>query len=137
MARAYKRGRTALRPPKSKGTGVGYVLLVVLLLLLAGAIYVAVQTYHRISSVVAILDRPFATPVPVTGSPAPTPDPLEPMNILLLGIDRREGESGTRNDVNIVVHIDPVHRYATMLSIPRDIRVPIPGHYATKINAAY
>ncbi|MBN1483833.1 MAG: LCP family protein [Chloroflexia bacterium] len=129
--------RPTLRPPHAGGGGVGYVLLVVLLLLLVGAGSLAWQAYNRIGNLIGD-NNPIATPVPVTGTPAPTVDPLDtPINILLLGVDKREGETCVRNDVNIVVHIDPNHRFATMLSIPRDVRVQIPGHGLNKINAAY
>jgi LCP family protein required for cell wall assembly len=114
---------------------VGRILLVVLLLFLAAATYVGVRLYSVWN---AIDDGPiFATPVPVTGTPEPTPPPLEPLNILLIGIDRRDGEEGVRNDVNIVVHVDLVEGFATMLSIPRDTLVNIPGYGYWKINAAY
>lgn len=134
MTRASKRERT-LRPRRSKGGGVVYFLLVMLVLLVASVIYVGVRLVNRISTVTGPM---IATPLPVTGVPKPTPNPLtEPLNILLLGVDRREGLEGTRSDVNIVVHIDPRTRFASMLSIPRDTRVYIPDYGYYKINAAY
>ena len=53
----------------------------------------------------------------------------ERVNILLLGIDRRPDEGKdpfVRTDVMIVMTIDPPTKSAGMLSIPRDLFVPIP-----------
>jgi LCP family protein required for cell wall assembly len=58
-------------------------------------------------------------------------------NILLLGIDQRRGEQGPfRTDTIIVVSVDPLRGTAGMLSIPRDLYVPIPGFRQDRINNA-
>lgn len=64
-------------------------------------------------------------------------DMTKPFNILLLGTDRRTKEETGRSDVVILVHVDPTSKKITMLSIPRDSRVEIPGHGYDKINAAF
>jgi LCP family protein required for cell wall assembly len=62
----------------------------------------------------------------------------ERVNILLLGTDRRSGEVGpSRTDTMIVVTVDPQNKTAAMLSIPRDLWVPIPGHSENRINTAH
>lgn len=63
----------------------------------------------------------------------------ERINILLLGIDRREDEQldGTRSDTMMLVSIDPVQKSAAMVSLPRDLWVPIPGYGEQRINAAH
>jgi len=61
----------------------------------------------------------------------------KPTNILLLGTDRRTKEEAGRSDVMILVHLDPSVKKITLLSIPRDSRVLIPGHGYDKINAAF
>lgn len=50
------------------------------------------------------------------------------MNILLLGIDRRpdEGDAPARTDTMMIVTFDPYGHTAGLLSIPRDLWVPIP-----------
>jgi LCP family protein required for cell wall assembly len=62
----------------------------------------------------------------------------ERVNILLLGIDQRVGENDPcyRTDTMIVFTLDPVTMQAGMLSIPRDIWVPIPGYNNNRINTA-
>ncbi|MFP4435892.1 MAG: LCP family protein [Chloroflexaceae bacterium] len=62
----------------------------------------------------------------------------EPFNVLLVGVDERDDpDEGVRSDTLIVVHVDPVERWAGMLSIPRDSVVQIPRLGQQKINAAY
>ncbi|MEN6564822.1 MAG: LCP family protein [Veillonellales bacterium] len=58
------------------------------------------------------------------------------INILVLGVDEREDDVG-RSDTTFVVTVDTDARKVTMLSIPRDSRVKIPGHGWDKINHAY
>lgn len=61
------------------------------------------------------------------------------INILLMGTDEREGETGPpRTDTLLLLTLDLEHRTAGMISLPRDLWVPIPGYdLATKINTAY
>ncbi len=61
--------------------------------------------------------------------------PLAPQNILLLGSDTR-GEKRARSDTIIIAHIDTINKRASLISIPRDARVEIPGYGKDKINAA-
>jgi polyisoprenyl-teichoic acid--peptidoglycan teichoic acid transferase len=77
---------------------------------------------------------PNATPVPVV---YPDWAKQEPVNILLLGLDLRPQEEDSRADTMIVVHIDPAERTASMVSIPRDLWVDIPGHGEGRINQAF
>ncbi len=62
----------------------------------------------------------------------------ERINILLLGEDRRPSEKGpSRTDTMILVSVDPGSRTVSMLSIPRDLWVPIPGYGEGRINTAH
>ena len=71
--------------------------------------------------------------------------PAEPVvtipavNILLLGSDARPGESDISNtDTMILLNFDPQNQMVGLLSLPRDLWVPIPGFgYETRINTAY
>jgi LCP family protein required for cell wall assembly len=72
------------------------------------------------------------------GSTATTIGSPSGMNIILLGSDARASTgSGGRSDTIILLHIDSSKNFLSMLSIPRDLRVPIPGHGMNKINTAY
>ncbi|MCP3996659.1 MAG: LCP family protein [bacterium] len=66
-------------------------------------------------------------------------------NILIVGSDSREGLdnlddfgdfSGSRTDVIMVAHIVPGEG-AQLLSLPRDLKMEIPGHDTNRINAAF
>src|SRR4051812_47746263 len=48
-----------------------------------------------------------------------------------------QSQSGQRSDTMMVVHIDPGKRTGVLVSFPRDLWVPIPGHDTSKINAAF
>jgi LCP family protein required for cell wall assembly len=86
-----------------------------------------------------------AAPLPATPTPVPEEEPLpvwdgkDRVTILLLGIDRREGEQDlpTRSDTMMLLTIDPLNHTAGLLSIPRDLWVPIPGYEPNRINVAH
>ncbi len=61
------------------------------------------------------------------------------VNVLIMGLDYRDWESGEtpRTDTMILFTLDPVHNTAGMISIPRDMWVNIPGFNYAKINTAY
>jgi len=60
----------------------------------------------------------------------------EPMNFLILGNDAR-GNEKARADTIILMHVDAKKKKAVLVSIPRDMRVQIPGKGYNKINAAH
>ena len=72
-----------------------------------------------------------------------------PMNLLVVGSDSRAGlddaggrrygdVGGQRNDVTLIVHVEPASKRVSLLSIPRDLVVPIAGAGAqNRINAAF
>jgi LCP family protein required for cell wall assembly len=87
---------------------------------------------------VIAISRPLAGGELVPTLP-PLPNALrEPVNVLLLGVDKRpSADEGVRSDTLILVHLDPLEKWASMLSIPRDSVVNIPNLGYAKINAAY
>lgn len=56
---------------------------------------------------------------------------------LLIGSDERVGLEGRRGDALKVVGLNPGAQRATILNIPRDTWVDIPGHGQGRINEAY
>ena len=56
--------------------------------------------------------------------------------IMIMGVDAREDDVG-RSDTLMIAAVDPKRNQASLLSVPRDTRVKIPGHSWDKINAAY
>lgn len=90
------------------------------------------------------------SPMPTTALPAsatptvfPTPlpwDGSERINVLVLGVDYRDWSAERdipRSDTMILLTLDPANKTAGMLSIPRDLYVPVPGMGEYKINTAY
>jgi LCP family protein required for cell wall assembly len=64
----------------------------------------------------------------------------ERMTILLMGLDKRPGEVGRgfRADTLILLSLDPETRKIGMLSIPRDVYLPIPNQPDMQpINSVY
>ncbi len=71
-----------------------------------------------------------------------------PRNILLVGSDSRENLpkdlegkvgkfAGERADVIMIFHVVPGEDLAQLISLPRDLKVDIPGEGTNRINAAY
>ena len=85
---------------------------------------------------------PLATLPP--NMPTPTPIPTSSAindgrtNILIMGIDRRPGEPFiSRTDTMMLASINPLDNSISLLSIPRDLYVVIPGHGRDRINTAF
>lgn len=65
-------------------------------------------------------------------------DPVsDPVSILFLGLDSRDGELKGRTDANILTTFNPDDNSIKMVSIPRDSRVEIPGRGMDKLNHAH
>ncbi len=69
----------------------------------------------------------------------PIDPPTEPFTVLLLGSDDDSKFPPDRLNTQsmILIRVDPATKQATMLSIPRDLWVPIPGQGMGKISTAY
>ena len=90
------------------------------------------------TSIFAPIARIQPFPTPVGEEPAPVWTGNERLNVLVLGIDTRDGDRTTQNtDTMIVVSLDPLNKTAAMLSLPRDIYINRPGTFQGKINAAF
>jgi LCP family protein required for cell wall assembly len=76
--------------------------------------------------------------------------PRGAMNILLVGVDKRDDltrkqqnelklgrEAGQRTDTMMVIHLSEDHTKVTVVSLPRDTWLTIPGKGDHKINSAY
>lgn len=83
----------------------------------------------------------FNPPTQSSAIEIPPPAPLveigpDVVNILVLGSDARPYGGGYRTDVIMLVSLDPQNGTATLLSIPRDLYVYIPGWQVNRINTA-
>lgn len=85
-------------------------------------------------------DAPTPALAPLPTLPAGyqrAPPTGQAITVLLLGIDRRPGEAfASRADAIIVARIEPERRRVALLSLPRDLVVPVPGWGWSRINAA-
>ena len=68
------------------------------------------------------------------------PDPGGPRTFMVLGSDKREGvdaSSPPRSDTILLARADPDKDAIAVMSLPRDLKVEIPGHGEGKINSAF
>ena len=120
-------------------------MLVIIFLVIIGGIAVSAMSWVR-----GMLARPgIASGLPSSSSPSENVDykfgqvipdwtGTKRVTVLLLGIDERPDENGpSRTDTMMVLTLDPATNMAGVLSIPRDLWVPIPGYSEERINAAY
>jgi LCP family protein required for cell wall assembly len=127
--------RLAVRPRRRRW-GRAVLLALAVLLVLVLALFVMVDS--RLHRVDALGDQ--------AGRPAVTPG----ADWLIVGSDSREGLSaadrkrlatgqaaGRRTDTMMLLHIPRAGGQATLVSLPRDSYVPIPGRGRNKLNAAY
>ena len=137
MARHAARGR-AHRTPLQMGVLGLNALACVVCIALAGAI---TWSWHRVREIPRIeLGTELAS----------DPDGVDdaPQNFLIVGTDTADGlpdddpvrvgrDSGVRSDTIMIVRLDPATERAALLSLPRDLYVPIAGtRGSARINSA-
>lgn len=81
--------------------------------------------------------HPKAAPL-IAASVLPQPAPQR--TLLVMGTDATGGEGrqslNSLTDTMLLVRMDPAAHHLAAIAIPRDTRVPLPGHGSGKINAA-
>jgi LCP family protein required for cell wall assembly len=70
-------------------------------------------------------------------TPTPAAAPGAPFTVLLLGSDDDGKNKSPLTQSMILVRVDPASKHVTMLSIPRDLWVPLSTGGSAKIDAAY
>jgi polyisoprenyl-teichoic acid--peptidoglycan teichoic acid transferase len=123
------------RPGLWKRLLLGGVLVI---FVAAGA--TAVAAFHEVDKVVKALE--LGPELRLGKEKLAETDPGQPQTLMILGSDRRprnnvEGAGGARSDTIMLVRLDPGKDATAILSLPRDLKVEIPGHGTDKINAAY
>ncbi|MBI2705954.1 MAG: LCP family protein [Actinobacteria bacterium] len=134
------------RPPKRGRTGLQRAVLVLGAIAVVGLVLVASGIWYVTNK----LDSIERTDVPVDVAVDESP-----INILVVGSDSREnvakndpdaqafiaglgGDSGKRSDTIMVVRINPKTEIIDMLSLPRDLWLPVAGSTEnSRINTAY
>ncbi len=120
---------------------VRIVALTVFCLLLSGmagaAAYFAPVVLAGVQSTSQKVDvSPSNTPG-VKATPTPAASPGAPFTVLLLGSDDDGKNSSPLTQSMILVRVEPGSKHVTMLSIPRDLWVPLSVGGSAKIDAAY
>jgi LCP family protein required for cell wall assembly len=142
----YGRPVAASAPPTEPRTrrrragGGRRVVRVVLLLLLAWVVFTIVTPLHAWSTVTRVDTTPAGDRPPAASG----------HTYLLVGSDSREGltaaqkktlgtgsAEGRRTDTIILVHVPSGGGKSSLISIPRDSFLPIPGNGENKVNAAF
>lgn len=131
-------GASPRRTPKKKkhiGLRIFAVLLVLLLLFVGGA---GLYGYASVKKVIGKVDyAPLKANAYIADSELLHADYLK--NILLIGVDAREGEDAekTRSDTMMLVTIDTRNNQIKLTSFLRDMYLEIPGYREDKLNAAH
>jgi polyisoprenyl-teichoic acid--peptidoglycan teichoic acid transferase len=110
--------------------------LAALLIVLVTATAVAVGVIREVEDIVAPLQGRATIEIPELDRA----DAGGARTFLILGSDKRKGvdaDSPPRSDTMLLVRADPDKDAITVMSVPRDLRVEIPGFGSDKINAAY
>ncbi|MFZ0545873.1 MAG: LCP family protein [Candidatus Promineifilaceae bacterium] len=153
-----RRSRSGIRLPL---WGLGLLVLSVLIFLVVSSFWlfdrvqalaseweVAGPEFNGVSEPVAASEspgeeNPSSSPT-IHDDPVISSDVFKPwsgrdrVTILILGIDQRCDEIGpTRTDTMMLLTMDPVGLTASILSLPRDLWVEIPGFGVDRINRAY
>lgn len=129
--------------------------LLALLCVAAGLIGIGLTSlWYRVAGAAQNFDALVVTPAPLPAHAAaplivlPTLAPNSssggtnrspvPVTILLLGADRRPGSEATpHTDTIMLLRVDPQQQRVALLSLPRDLWLPIPGHGSNRLNSAY
>lgn len=130
------------RTPRARRLGSGALVLAVVFAL-ASSLGLLAATNQQESSVERVAE--LSDVMADTGGPF--------VNYLLVGSDTREGADpnspdyggigaaeetgGRRSDTMMVLHVDNERDVASLMSIPRDLWVNVPGYGENRINTAY
>jgi LCP family protein required for cell wall assembly len=147
MANAPSGSTSDSQPSGLRGTRAFLVLASLLAIAVSVGSGLSIATIHKVES--KIIKRPVGEGCKGKDC-IPSVEPTcirKACTFLILGSDSRQGLSGSfgnpssvagqRADTIILVQVDAVHDRTIVLSIPRDLRVEIPGHGLNKINTAF
>ena len=115
-------------------------LLGALVIVAASVSATAVAAFHEVDKVVNAFKH---NPTLNLNRYLAQADTGKPQTLLLIGSDKRNHKAidyqggSARSDTLMLVRLDPSKRATALMSIPRDLKVHIPGHGVAKINEAY
>lgn len=118
------------------------IFLFAFLIILLGAGSYFYNVYSNVARAVDKMNHPLARDGSSLRSKKVQFNNLDPISILMVGVDERQGDSG-RTDSMILITINPKTKTTKLLSIPRDTRTKLINKNnpekdrIDKINAAY
>ena len=135
-----QKGKSGSRGRKSRRRGNPFrnclIVVLILLVILCGGAYALVKLglggMSRLSPMAGTAEAEQTE----SGEAAVARD-SKVTNILLVGQDARTGEEQTRADTMILCSINTRSHQITMVSLLRDMYVPIPGYGSDRLNAAH
>ncbi len=130
--------------PSYRDLAFRFLLILFFALLACGAPFAAYSIYATARDAILTFAAPSFDNLPIVNvrrqpGPQVTPPNIsagERVNVLLLGTDCRPNERPCRTDTMIFASLDPKTFAAGLVTIPRDLYVPIPGFGESRINTA-
>jgi polyisoprenyl-teichoic acid--peptidoglycan teichoic acid transferase len=111
---------------------------------LAGSVMIiaSVATAVAVTSPIFLSDvAAQITQIPGLQDKLETVEPGDPQTIMIIGSDKREGPADLRedglSDTTMLLRVDPEKEVLSLFSLPRDLKVDIPGVGVNKLNEAY
>jgi LCP family protein required for cell wall assembly len=112
---------------------------ILIVLMTAGAVSAA--GFLTADDLINEIERQGRAPIEIPANEIDRADAGDAQTLMILGSDARYGDDKAgvrpRSDTIILVRLDPDKQAIALMSIPRDLKVEIPGHGTDKINGAY
>jgi LCP family protein required for cell wall assembly len=115
---------------------VNGIIALVVTGLITGVLWSVTSAFQSVERI------PFAFPPDISRPPVATGEAAQALNFLVLGSDNRGASgsmtdlAGQHSDTIVVVHVPADRSALSIMSIPRDVGVDVPGAGQTSISAA-
>jgi polyisoprenyl-teichoic acid--peptidoglycan teichoic acid transferase len=127
-------------PPPSVGAGLlkrGAICGLLIVLLAAGSVSAA--GFLQADTIINTIEKEGRAPINIPE--IDRAEAGEPQTLMILGSDQRFGDKKLgikpRSDTIILVRLDPDKEATAVISVPRDLKVDIPGYGKDRVNSAY
>jgi LCP family protein required for cell wall assembly len=127
-------------PPPSVGAGLlkrGAICGLLIVLLAAGSVSAA--GFLQADTIINTIEKEGRAPINIPE--IDRAEAGEAQTMMILGSDQRFGDKKLgikpRSDTIILVRLDPDKEATAVMSVPRDLKVDIPGYAKDRVNSAY
>jgi LCP family protein required for cell wall assembly len=129
-------------PPNVGFSMLKKALLAGMAIVLMSGAAVSAAGFLQADDIINILEENGREAIPIPEAEIDYADAGEPRTIMVIGSDKRKGgidkDRPALSDTIILMRLDRDKQATAIMSIPRDLKVDIPGlQYQDKINAAY